>query len=275
MKIRTATGIVVCMMLAGTMDICAQERSSCDKPLTLTQKVQRAADILAIQNVASAHEYYHSAILHTEEIRDLWSKRDDVAWKNNTKYYPDRKSFWQFYAVDIHHVDPKGVLWYHMLTTPIIEVAGDGKTAKGIWMSFGNVTDEAMRPEDGNIPQWAEEKYAMDFIKEDGKWKIWHLRTYVEFNSPFQKSWTELNFKAPKGASNEWPPSSPSTSQVSSQESKNTTASNASNVKAAETQPGLKGNYYLGYYPERQKPAFEPAPPAAYCTWKDTTSYTD
>jgi hypothetical protein len=260
MKTLLAAVLLACAAWAGATGAAAQQKDACGKPMTTAMKAQRAADILEIQNVASAHEYYHSAVLHQEEIDNIWSKREDVAWKNNVKYYSDRKSFMQFYAVDIKHVNLVGLLWFHMLTTPVIEVAGDGQTAKAVWLSFGNVTDEAMGAEKGNIPQWAEEKYAMDFIKEEGCWKIWRLRTYVEFNSPFDKSWTELNFKAPADASNAWPPE---------------TASNRATTGAGAAQPYQTGQYYIGYDPKRQKPAYEPAPPAPYCSWKDVKSYTE
>jgi hypothetical protein len=49
----------------------------------------------------------------------------------------------------------------HCLTSPVIQVAKDGKTAKAIWFSPGV---------EGN--QWAYGKYAIDFVKEDGQWKI-------------------------------------------------------------------------------------------------------
>jgi hypothetical protein len=31
----------------------------------------------------------------------------------------------------------------------------------------------------------------VDFIKEDGKWKIWHANLLVQFMTPFEKSWVE------------------------------------------------------------------------------------
>ena len=76
-----------------------------------------------------------------------------------------------------------------MQETPVIEVAGDGKTAKGIWYSIGI----GVRPNvnsDGTYTKstsWMWEKYAVDFIKEDGKWKIWHLINMMDeppLNSP-------------------------------------------------------------------------------------------
>ena len=58
----------------------------------------------------------------------------------------------------------------HCMTTPIIEVAKDGETAKGLWLMYGA---ETMKKEDGKVSAyWAAGQFAMDFIKEDGEWKI-------------------------------------------------------------------------------------------------------
>jgi len=38
---------------------------------------------------------------------------------------------------------------------------------------------------------WMYEKYAIDFIKEDGKWKIWHFNALCDFSTPYDKSWVE------------------------------------------------------------------------------------
>lgn len=69
-----------------------------------------------------------------------------------------------------------GLLELHQITTPVIEVAGDLKTAKGMWMSTGAIlmlhdTDS----ETGRSFTWDSGKYAVDFINLDGTWKIWHL----------------------------------------------------------------------------------------------------
>lgn len=80
---------------------------------------------------------------------------------------------------------PKGQLHTHSMLTPVIEIAGDGKTAKGVWDSYQPGANNA---ESSNIA-WA--KYGVDFIKEDGKWKIWHMQTYSIFSTPWDKSITD------------------------------------------------------------------------------------
>ncbi len=81
-----------------------------------------------------------------------------------------------------------GLLMEHDLTTPVIEVAGDGKTAKGVWFSPGYETFAVM----GKLQAfWVWGKYGVDFIKEKDKWKFWHFHIYKTFYTPFEKSWTE------------------------------------------------------------------------------------
>jgi hypothetical protein len=53
------------------------------------------------------------------------------------------------------------------LTTPVIEVAGDGETARAVWFCPGL---------EGLTPTWM--KFGCDFKQQDGEWKIWHLHVY-------------------------------------------------------------------------------------------------
>lgn len=246
---------ILAVALAVTTSQPAIAETACGRPLTLAQKIQRARDILEIQNVASLHEYYHNAWRHRDEYLDIWAqKTPGVSWTNNTDKYIGQASMKRFY-VDGMPKDRAGAMWYHMLTTPVIEVAGDGKTAKGIWMSFGNVSGAMF-----NQPaaaQWTQEKYGIDFVKEGGRWKIWHLRTYVDFYTAIDKNWLDPkhNLAAPQEQ-----------------------AAAGAGVKA---EPGVsfegmtpdeRGNYYEGYHLKRQ-PKLEPRLPEPYCTFKDTFSY--
>lgn len=82
-----------------------------------------------------------------------------------------------------------GTMFEHQFTTPMIQVAKDGQTAKGLWFSPGHET----RPtQDGKLEaNWCWGKYSADFIKEDGEWKIWHFHFYDTFMCPYYKSWVD------------------------------------------------------------------------------------
>ena len=82
-----------------------------------------------------------------------------------------------------------GTLKMHMVTTSNIQIADDGKTAKGIFYSPGYLTEIGT---DGKAKAaWDYKRLGVDFIKEDGKWKIWHFIAYTEFVTPPNVSWTD------------------------------------------------------------------------------------
>ena len=85
-----------------------------------------------------------------------------------------------------------GTLEIHQLTTPVIEIAGDRKTAKGMWMSTGVImtqpgetaADAGDKTDFGSF-HWDTGKYAVDFIRTSEGWKIWHLHVLDLWNTPF------------------------------------------------------------------------------------------
>jgi hypothetical protein len=83
----------------------------------------------------------------------------------------------------------------NFLTTPVIEIAGDGKTAKGLWYSPGvNMVGSVM--EEGKTSmrgEWRMTKYGVDFVKEDTGWKIWHISICLD-NAPL--GWSYKNEQA-------------------------------------------------------------------------------
>jgi hypothetical protein len=159
----------------------------------LQKIVQKMVDKDEIRRVMAMHEYYHSAVLHKEEVDDIWAmEMPDVRFSINTCVFEGSEKLREFYVNTFEQQkklnQAAGSLVYHCLTTDIIEVAEDGKTATGIWMTPGIVTGVQ---ESSGKAMWVYEKYGVDFIKLDGKWKIWHLHTYTDFYCPWEKCWTE------------------------------------------------------------------------------------
>lgn len=80
-----------------------------------------------------------------------------------------------------------GMCALHELTTPVIEIAGDGRTAKGMWFTWSANTNN--HPERGLIPIWQAIKYDHTFVREEGRWKFLNFRAYLFFRSSFDKGW--------------------------------------------------------------------------------------
>ena len=74
------------------------------------------------------------------------------------------------------------------LTTPIIEVAEDLKTAKCLWWCPG-----AWAVVEGEEPEaiWAWGQVAVDFICLQDEWKIWHLHYFRLIRCSYEKGWVE------------------------------------------------------------------------------------
>jgi len=84
---------------------------------------------------------------------------------------------------------PGGSLDFHLLSIPVVEVAEDGMTAKGVWASPGILSEG----QPGQyMTAWIWETYASDFVKEDGVWKSWHRTLSTDFMAPPDESWTRF-----------------------------------------------------------------------------------
>jgi len=138
---------------------------------------------------------------------------------------------------------PFGVRILHTLTTPIIEVAEDRETAKAVWISPGYIA----APAGGKLQaMWHWDRYAIDFAREEGGWKIWHLWVGKDFSTPYEHSWVDDFFAEPGIDLRSVPgfsePNAPS--MIS----------------------------YEGYSPFTRAP-FVPEPPVPYRTFSETFSY--
>lgn len=162
--------------------------------MTDYEALSRAYDVYEIKNVMGRHAYHHALGTHRQELDTIWSTREDISWGNNQGFWVGRETMYHYYAdakavqdektlelmakanPDIE-VKPEnfqlGALLMHSLTTPLVVVADDGKTAQGMWYSLGQVTNAS--PDGTASGQWMHERYAVDFIKEEDGWKIWHF----------------------------------------------------------------------------------------------------
>ncbi len=158
----------------------AQSPAKCDRVGALDKVVA----LNAIQNLMG--RYNHLGTLDGEGTMDeLFAlQTEGVSWKTPNGPVGIAGMRARFARPD--EVPTPGVLHMHAMLSPVIEVAGDGKTAKGVWDSFGpNIVDP--NKEGG----WLWVKYGVDFVKENGAWKIWHLQVYPVFNTTYHKSITE------------------------------------------------------------------------------------
>ena len=122
-------------------------------------------------------------------------------------------------------------------TTPLIEVAFDGQTAKGMWYVYGSTTEVYST---GPKAAWNFGRCAVDFVKEDGVWKIWHMTMFTDIQCPVGGNWGKDKMYPHEG------------------------------VEIPE--PTVKEHYYTGYG-EDFLSLVEPPLPEPYDTFANTFSY--
>ncbi len=165
----------------------------------LSKKLDKLDAVNQIKNLMGRYETYHytrAEIGNTADLFALW--RPDCAveegghgcalgteavikrWKGGTPG------------------DLRAASALHLASTPCIEVAGDGKTAKGTFLSLGNGTGIKNLEKKEVRESWCIGKYAIDFIKnpETGEWKIWHLHWYRLIINDFNKGFVTSLFDA-------------------------------------------------------------------------------
>ena len=271
------------LLSTGIFGIVASIILTCGTPLgaenmkmTHGQSIQRLLDYMEIQNVMAKHSYYYGAQEQWKELDEAWSKkRDDISYGHNDGYYVGRKSVEAYYGKtnetrrkqtleNVSKIYPEiknvkenegvGDLVIHTLTTPYIEIAEDGQTAKGVWMSIGLCSRTG---QDGKASgMWLWEKFATDFVKEDGEWKIWHFQIYSDVLGNVDQAMLTMFTQQPQGATaptgGQGPQGTPPQGGKISGFDKNVTI-------------------YELYNPTRV-PKLTPALPAPYKTWDDSLS---
>ena len=209
---KTLISLVCILALVLSLGVGAYAYEADDYDLEAVYEMARKAlDQQEIQNIMSWHVMYHCYGLHKEEVEHIWvnepENRATASFGQNQGFYVGYDSIWEAY-VEGHdaawletaksYCEAKGIdiegwtdmeildvyggvgqLLLHVTTTGIIEVAEDGQTAKAFWYSPGIVQETGMSA--SSI--W--EAYGVDFVKEDGVWKIWHLHMFTDFMGSF------------------------------------------------------------------------------------------
>lgn len=177
--------------------------------LRVEQMVDRWEAQRQIKNLMG--KYSNCIILNreTDIFRLFWSAAEDIALGFNDGWYRGQSAVKSYYDAcrernvlvaklmqksfpnllgdksdeELYGIGPFRVM---PMAAPIIEIAGDGKTAKGLWASLGSYNDvEACGP----LSHWAFGFFAVDFIYEADTWKIWHLQYVKDIDSVCGESW--------------------------------------------------------------------------------------
>jgi hypothetical protein len=233
---------------------------------------QKADIAREIQNIMGRRMFYHSIGRNDLEFA-LWTKKQTPRWAQNQgcwigddfkRSYVEINKIMQRATIkhlsesnpEIKNSDDSwnvGTTALHVLDTPIIEVAADGKSAKGVWYTPGAI----LSTRDGKKGEltWMWERYGGDYILEDGKWVILHLQVTTDFGNPMGEPLQEQTV---------------SVARIGAESGAPVTMPNGIDLPG----PTVHYQIYKEYQPTRV-PVLTPRLPEPYKTFKDTFEYAD
>lgn len=211
--------------------------------LTLEQRLERREARDEVENLMGKYVFYRMGG-DVQAAAELFANREDTEIEMPMGVYTGADAAGRCFLID-HAAEASAIggMTIHNLSTPVIEVAEDCKTAKGVWISPGIAT--ATLPNGKKKGLWAWLRYQCDFLRQDdGQWKIWHMYKYGLFTVPTDRSWTDEDPMAcmREGADAPPPP----------------------HKNSADRQPERR----YGYRPDAV-PELLPEPPLPYESWGD------
>ena len=179
----------------------------------LEQQISRWEDQRALKNLMGIYSNYIILNWDGTVFENLWSKtQEDVSLGLNDGWYLGREAVAGYYAAvrnrnalvaellqkkfteEIGDKTPEeifgiGTFRVFPVSCPVIEIAGDRKTAKGLWYCMGS---HAEVKSVGPTSNWTWGYYAADFIREGTDWKLWHLQYVNDVDARCGTSWGEI-----------------------------------------------------------------------------------
>ena len=180
------------------------------KNFSSQELLSRWEELREIKNLMGrlSHDYVLKAVGPMYET--YWSTRPDVCLGINEGWFDGPQSVAAYYAnqndrielesrliqaafpeelgdktaEEVHGV---GMIDYKPVDTPVLELAEDGQTAKGLWTIRGS---HSILSKGGPIAYWEWGWFAVDFILEEGEWKIWHMQYLQDVCRPCGYAWT-------------------------------------------------------------------------------------
>ncbi|MGH8220014.1 MAG: nuclear transport factor 2 family protein, partial [Steroidobacteraceae bacterium] len=172
----------------------------------LQTQAARVEDVSDIERLQRAYGYYLDAA-QWDQMADLFADDGSIEIGLDGVYRGKERVRQYLHALGHGHVGLSyGELNTHMILQPVIDVAPDGRTAKGRWRAV------IMTGMYGKSAYWGEGPYENDYVKQNGVWKIEKVHWYQTYMVPYRGGWAK-NKDVNQGiyVSKQLPPDSPPT----------------------------------------------------------------
>jgi hypothetical protein len=150
-------------------------------------------DIQAIEDVQKMYGYYMDTH-QREQVVSLFSEDTESLEIESVGLFLGKKGVRQFFLENDllkgnETAVPNWINILIMMFQDVIDVAPDGKTAKGRWNTW---LAEAMSVNGIQHQQWCQGYYENEYVKENGKWLFKKLHWNVTVFTSFEAGWLKV-----------------------------------------------------------------------------------
>jgi len=159
----------------------------------LEDKIRNLEDIEEIKKLQRAYGFYLEHWM-AEDIIDLFADGPDSSLLVAAGHYVGKEAIRRFFhhgkeGVEMPKSDNPEFLHQVMQLSGVVHVDPEGKTAKGRWYGFGA---NAFPAEGGKInPGWMNGVYEVDYVKQNGVWKLKKVHWCMTFHAPWATSFID------------------------------------------------------------------------------------
>lgn len=159
--------------------------------------LEKLSAIRDCTKLMSLLQHYISRSQMTEAV-SLWARRPDscfqAVWGSYVGYDSIERCFLRDFG---DRRDPgdqealKGYVCMQGVNSERLCIAGDLQTARGLWRSMGvdACGKVVRRKQDVGRAFWTMSKYGVDFLRDNGQWKIWHILMASVLHCPYDTKW--------------------------------------------------------------------------------------
>ncbi len=151
---------------------------------SLLARVQRLEDTLAIQKLQAKYVHYLFTQRFDRIVAECFAKRvPDLSVEfSDSGVYRGLASVAALYRAFEATKNVPGFFIMHTMVNPYIEIAADGGSARSHWLSPGAVGSD-------KSASWVWGPYYVDYVREDGEWRIAHANFAPLFRNRYEQSW--------------------------------------------------------------------------------------
>jgi hypothetical protein len=152
----------------------------------LAARVQRLEDMIEIQSLQSKYIHYLFKQRFDRIVDECFAKNlPDVSVEfSDSGVYRGLESVRALYrSFDVTKTIP-GFFILHMTVNPVIEISKDGLSARSHWLSPGAAGSD-------KSAAWIWGPFYVDYVKEDGRWRIAHSNLVPLFRNRYETSWAQ------------------------------------------------------------------------------------